>query len=74
LREESEKDFKVINFIGIVFDRDYNIFNLKLGTLDKLQLRGYMIEWITQKYMIPDSKIETTTLFWDTLPKSPTIR
>jgi hypothetical protein len=30
-----------------------------------------MIEWITEKYMIPDSKIETNHLFWDTSPKSP---
>lgn len=30
-----------------------------------------MIEWITEKYMIPDSKIETTQVFWDTSPKSP---
>ena len=30
-----------------------------------------MIEWITQKYMIPDSKIETTVLLWDTSPESP---
>ena len=32
---------------------------------------GKKIEWITEKYMIPDSKIETNHLFWDTSPKSP---
>jgi len=30
-----------------------------------------MIEWITLKYMIPDSKIETTNPFWDTSQESP---
>lgn len=36
---------EILKFVNL--ELDYNIFNFKLGKLDKLQLRGYMIEWIT---------------------------